>query len=115
MKLLSLLALVLAQSLPLTVKIGITPDTSASAPMGYTISLDGAPPIDVGKPSTDPACKDFVGSANAPCIPLSVSITTAGSHTVSIAGYNLGGPGPATAITFSVTAAPGSGNLRLVK
>lgn len=103
------------QTLPLVVKLGVAPDTSATAPMGYTVSLDGAPPVDVGRPATDPACKDFVGSATGPCVPFSVTITATGPHTVSVVGYNLGGSSPAVVLAFNVTAAPGSGNLRLVK
>lgn len=104
-----------AQVLPLTVNVGIAPDTSATAPMGYTVALDAQPAVDIGLPAVNPSCKDFVGSAINACVPFSVSITTAGTHSVTLVGYNLGGNSPPKTLSFNVSAAPGSGNLRLVK
>ncbi len=96
-----LAASAVAQTFPMTVKLGIDPDASASAPVGYTVSLDGGAPVDAGLPAVNPSCKTLVGGAVAPCVPFSVSVPTAGSHSVSIVGYNIAGNSAPASITFS--------------
>lgn len=90
-----------AQTFPLVVKLGVDPDTSATAPLGYLVTLDGGAAQDIGLPAVNPACKAFVGSATSPCVPFSVSIPSAGPHTVTITGYNLAGNGSPASLTFS--------------
>lgn len=118
----ALVALILAasaaaQTFPITVKLGIDPDTSATAPLGYTLQLDANAPVDVGLPAVNPSCKAFVGGAVAPCVPFSVQVPSAGSHTVQIIGYNIAGPSAPASITF--TAPTGSpsvpGGVKIIK
>lgn len=113
---LSVLMLALAlQTLPLTVNIGVTPDASG-ATLGYTVQVDAAAAVDVGLPATNPACKAFVGGAISSCVEFPVSITTAGSHTVSIVAYNLAGNSAPATITFSVGTTPSTpSGLKIVR
>lgn len=119
-----------SQTLPLSVNVGWDQDTSATAPMGYYVQLDGvatttcANPVtlsgttacDIGMPTLNPSCKAFVGGAAAPCLETAVAIPTAGAHTISVSGYNLGGVSPVSSITANVTAPSGKpGNGRIVK
>lgn len=105
-----------AQTLPLTVKVGVDPDPTGNT-MGYTVQLDAGAPIDVGMPAVNPSCKDFVGSKLGSCVPFTVTVTTAGIHTVKVVAYDLSGSSPnGTVLTFPVSAPPGDpGNLRLAK
>lgn len=106
-----------AQAFPITVKLGIDPDTSASAPLGYTVQLDAGQPVDVGLPAVNPSCKAFVGGAVAPCVPFSVSVPTAGAHTVQIVGYNLAGNSAPASITITApTGTPSTpGGVKIIK
>lgn len=92
---------VYAQTLPVTVKVGVTPDASGNTG-GYTTSLDGAAAVDQGLPATNPSCVPFNGGAASPCIVLPVTVGSLGSHTVSVVAYNgWGNSSPAT-VTFVV-------------
>jgi hypothetical protein len=104
-----------APTLPATVKFCIAPDASATAPVGYVVTLDGGAPGDIGMPAQT-SCKDFVGGATANGVPFAVQVPSTGPHTVSIAGYNLVNVGPATSITFTLpTSAPGAPAVRVTK
>lgn len=93
-----------AQTFPLTLKIGFDPAPAAEAVAGYRYTLDGGQPVDLGLPATDPACKAVVGGATAPCIPFSVSIPSAGAHTVQVFAYNLTGDSGPAIFTFTLPA-----------
>lgn len=93
-----------AQTLPLTVKLGVDPDSAA---MGYFVALDGGAQVDQGLPATK-TCVEFVGGATSTCVPLSVTIPTAGVHTAVIMPYNISGNGGTVSVVINVTTPPGN-------
>ena len=101
------LPVVEAQTFPLTVKLGIVPDTSANPPLGYTTALDGAAAVDQGLPATT-TCTALVGGAQFSCLSFSVVIAAAGTHTVNFVAYNIAGNSTPTPFTFIVTTSPPS-------
>lgn len=106
-----------AQTFPATIKIGFDPPPAADAVVGYRYTLDGGAPVDIGLPATNPSCVALVGGTVAPCIPFSVTVASAGTHTVQMTAYNLLGDSAPASFSFTLpNAKPGTpGGFRIIK
>lgn len=98
-----------APQLPVSLAVTWDDDTSASPPTTYEVSLDGGPPISV--PAVPVPCVE--------CAEATVSVQTAGLHTIAVRGRNSAGlSDPAmleVTITFLVTVSRPPTLLRLVR
>lgn len=101
-----------AQTFPLTVNVGWDPDSSNQT-QGYTISLDGATATDLGLPAPV-SCTPLFGGTAAPCVPASVTISSAGKHTVTVTAYGPWGSAPVD-FAFMVAPAPPPQHPRVIK
>ena len=89
------IAIVAAQSLPVTKTLAWDPNPVAEGVLHYTVTMDG---VTVGSPTTTTQA---------------VTFTTPGAHTLTVSATNQWDTGPASTLLVTVVIPSGTVNLRL--